>query len=130
MKKYVTLVVAIGFCLFLLTGCGSAGGAQENADAMIEEEEDSEPAGPDDEYVVAVMDDQTEDPLSGAKVQVISDAETLDGTTDQDGVVIFKIADGHYTVKLVEAPGGYEGTDEVLEMTESEKSAVFRLKKN
>ena len=62
-------------------------------------------------YRVIVKDTEGA-PVVGAVVQFCSDNTCLMGETDENGVAAFDTEEGSYTVHILQAPEGYEGTDE------------------
>ena len=52
------------------------------------------------------------DPVEGVYVQFCSDTSCMMGQTDADGYASFETEEGVYTVHILKAPEGYEGTSE------------------
>ena len=58
------------------------------------------------EYRIICVD-ESGNPVAGAKVQFCSDITCMLGTTDENGVAVFDVDPGHYTVHLLKPPAGF-----------------------
>ena len=71
------------------------------------------------EYRVICVD-EAGNPVAGAAVQFCSDITCMMAKTDENGVAVFDVDPGHYTVHLLKPPAGY-----AKDSTEYEAPATF-----
>jgi len=71
------------------------------------------------EYRVICVD-EAGNPVAGAAVQFCSDITCMMAKTDENGVAVFDVDPGHYTVHLLKPPAGY-----AKDSTEYETPATF-----
>ena len=140
MKKIVMFVIVLTMGVALLAGCGSAeqGKKSIGTASVSKGAVNADVAAPaanagaktsDGKYEIYVLDAETEEPVTGVKVQFCSDTQCLMGKTDDKGCAVFDEAPGNYTAHVLKAPEGYEKTDEELALTKTEHTAVFKLSK-
>ncbi len=61
----------------------------------------------DDGYQIQVLD-QDGYPVQGVAVQFCSDEQCMLGKTDEEGIAVFDVPAGSYTIHLLKVPAGYE----------------------
>ena len=71
------------------------------------------------EYRVICVD-ESGNPVVGAAVQFCSDTSCMMGKTDENGIAVFDVDPGHYTVHLLKPPAGY-----AKDSTEYETPTIF-----
>ena len=154
MKKYVAIIIMICLSASLLMGCGGSGGGDKSVGAQpgeeaqaevrqqakaqtetaqAEEQTDNQLTGElpsqTDGYVIFVKDANTEEPLTGVKVQFCSDIQCMMAVTDNTGAAVFNVDPGNYQAHILKPPAGYQKSSETAELTADDRVAVFKLLK-
>ena len=119
MRRILCMLLAM-LMLFGLCACGrSAAPAADNAapaEAGAQEEAEKAPEevaeeAADVEYSVSVTDTEG-NPIPGVKLQFCDETACTLGDTDADGAAVFTAKEGSFTIKVLEVPFGFVGTDE------------------
>ena len=97
--------------------------AQNSAQAAADEAANS------GAYVVCVMDAETMNPIQNVRVQFCSDSMCRMGKTDENGLAVFEVDPGTYTVHMMKAPEGYVKSDEEFTLDKDNHDATYYLSK-
>ena len=140
MKKILVMFIALSMAIALLAGCGSSDQGKRSVGTAAVASETVKANAPapkadagaktsDGKYHIIVLDAETEEPVTGVKVQFCSDSACMMGKTDEKGNAVFDEAPGKYTAHILKAPEGYEKNSEEIELTEDVRTATFKLNK-
>ena len=156
MRKYASILLAVVLGASLLVGCGGSGKSTqepaeeakeqatqpeqtESAEAekdttQAEAAQDNVRVAPDETansgaYMVCVMDGDTMTPIPDVRVQFCSDSTCRMGKTDENGLAMFEVDPGTYTVHMMKAPEGYVKSEEEFTLDNDNREATYYLSK-
>ena len=107
---------------------GQAAETESAVSAGLEEAEEKkvEETIPDLQYCVSVTDPDG-NPVPGVTVEFCDDAACRTENTDEIGTAVFTAKQGSYSVKVLEVPEGFVGTDEQFSVTDTSNEIAITL---
>ena len=156
MKKYISFLLAAVLCTSILAGCGGSGksdqqAAGETQEKAVQPEKTEETVAKEDTaqadaaqesaqaaidlgansgaYLVRVMEAETMNPIPNVRLQFCSDTMCRMGKTDENGLVMFEVDPGTYTVHMMKAPEGYVKSEEEFTLDKDNREVTYYLSK-